>query len=44
MINSMLAKGSDALKTMLEIVKEHSRLAVPMFFQKMKAEHGRTTE
>ena len=41
LLNTLLAKGTQAKKIMLEIATRNSRLAVPEFFEKVQTAHGR---
>ena len=41
LLNTLLAKGTQAKKIMLEIATRNSRLAVLEFFEKMQTAHGR---
>ena len=41
LLNTLLAKGTQAKKIMLEITTRNCRLAVPEFFDKMQTAHGR---
>ena len=41
LLNSLLVEGSEAHKTMIDLARQNSRLAVPLFFNRMQTAHGR---